>query len=130
MTDRRGEHIFCELPDSTICSLPAWVFSPDCAGFSEGPPLICAAALIELRDLLNAWHSSTDCVNPSGEETPREVMRDSTCQATGLTAKPTAGRCPEDGHTGLQTAGAFSRARGASNRGGPSKQATRRRRQR
>ena len=129
MTDRHGEHVFCELPDGTICSLPAWVFSPDCASFSVGPPLICTAALIELRNVLNAWHSSADCVKPSMEETPREVVRDSTCEAAGLTDEPTARRCQEGGHTGCQTAGAVARARGTSSRGGPVKQlATRRRR--
>lgn len=130
MRDHHGEHIFCELPDSTICSLPAWVFSPDCASFSVGPPLICTAALLELRNLLNAWHSSTDCVKPSMEETPREVVRDSTCEAAGLTAEPTTRRCPEDGHTGFQTAGAVARARGTSGRGSPGKQPAGRRRRR
>jgi hypothetical protein len=128
MRDSRGEHIFCELPDSTICSLPEWVFSPECATFSVGPPLICTAALLELRDLLTAWHLSTDCVKPSGEETPPEVVRDSTFQAAGFTAEPTTRRCAEDDHTGLPTTGAVSRARGASNRGSPGKQPTRRRR--
>jgi len=130
MRDRHGEHIFCELPDSTICSLPAWVFSSDCASFSVGPPLICTAALLELRNLLNAWHSPTVCVKPSMEETPREVVRDSICEAAGLTAEPTARRCPEDGHTGLQTAGAVARARGTFSRGGAGKQPAGRRRRR
>ena len=95
MKNRHGEHIFCELPNSTICSLPAWVFSPDCASFSVGPPLICEAALIELRDVLSAWHSSTDCDKPSMEETHREVLCDSTCEAAGPTVEPTARRCPK-----------------------------------
>jgi len=130
MKDRHGEHIFCELPDRTICSLPSWMFSPDCASFSVGSPVICTAALLELRDVLNAWHLSTDCVKPSMEETPREVVRDATFEAAGPTAEPTARRYPEDGHTGFRTAGAVARARGTSNRGGPGKQSTGRRRQR
>ena len=130
MRNRHGEHIFCELRDRTICSLPAWMFSPNCASFSVGTPLICAAALLELRDVLNAWHSSTDRVKSSMEETPREVVCDATFEAAGLTAEPTARRYPEDGHTRVQTAGAVARARGTSNRGGPGKQPTGRRRRR
>jgi hypothetical protein len=72
MKDRHGEHVFCELPNSTICSLPAWVFSPDCASFLIGTPQICAEALIELRDVLSAWQAPTDCYKPPLEETPRE----------------------------------------------------------
>jgi hypothetical protein len=46
MKNRRGEHIFCELPDGTACSLPMWMFSPDCTRFSLGRPVISVAALL------------------------------------------------------------------------------------
>ena len=121
MKNRHGEHMFCELPNGTICSLPAWVFSPDCASFSVGPPLACAAALVELRDLLSAWQSSTDCGKPSMEESPREVGCDSPSEAAGLTVEPVAHRCPEDSYPGRQTAGVGSGARGTPDRGGPGK---------
>jgi len=54
MKNRRGEHIFCELPDGTVCSLPMWMFSPDCTRFSLGRPVISVVALPELRDVLTA----------------------------------------------------------------------------
>ncbi len=130
MRDRHGEHVFCELPDSTICSVPAWVFSPDCASFSVGAALICTSALLELRHLLNAWRASTDCVKPSMEETPREVVRDSTCEAAGPAAEPTTGRRPEDGHAGFQTTGAVARPDGTSGSGSPGKPPEARRRRR
>ena len=52
--DRHGEHIFCELLDGTICSLPTWMFRPDCMHFPIGSPLISVEALAALRDLIAA----------------------------------------------------------------------------
>jgi hypothetical protein len=54
MKDRHGEHIFCELPDGTICSLPTWMFRSDCLHFPLGSPLISVEALAALRDLIGA----------------------------------------------------------------------------
>ena len=45
--DRHGEHIFCQLPNSTIRSLPAWMLSAERTQYSLGPPQIG----MELRDL-------------------------------------------------------------------------------
>lgn len=122
MKDRHGEHVFCELPDSTICSIPAWMLSPDCTGFSLGPPLICAVALQELHDVIRAWQASFDCDKASLEESPREVMRDSTCEIAQLTAEPAARRCPQDGRTGRQTKGTGACARETLDQCGPGKQ--------
>jgi len=54
MKDRHGEHIFCELPDGTICSLPAWMFQADCLHFSLGRPMVSVTAMAALRDLIGA----------------------------------------------------------------------------
>ncbi len=58
---RRGEYVFCQLPDGTISSLPAWMFSPECAQLSLGSPLIAVEALLQLRDLLNALQVPSGC---------------------------------------------------------------------
>jgi hypothetical protein len=53
-----GEYIFCELPDGTIGGFPSWVAdatkTPD---VTIGTPLASAAALVELRTLLDRLHS-------------------------------------------------------------------------
>ena len=54
MKDRHGERIFCELPDGTICSLPAWMFQLDCLHFSLRRPMVSVAAMAVLRDLIGA----------------------------------------------------------------------------
>jgi hypothetical protein len=59
--DRHGEHLFCELPDRTVCYLPRWMFSPECAQFSLGKPAIGLEALNELRDLLNSLQKLSSC---------------------------------------------------------------------
>jgi len=111
MKDRHGAHIFCELPDGTTCSLPAWMLSPDCTVVSLGPPLIGVVALQELHYVLRAWRASFDCDKASLEESPREVVRDSTCETTEFTVEPTARRCPQDGCIGRQTKGTGAGAR-------------------
>ena len=66
MTDCRGEHIFVELGDGTICSLPVWMFSPDCTvKCSLGPPLIAIEALKSLQDLLSVRQLKGSCDTPS-----------------------------------------------------------------
>jgi len=59
MKDCHGEHVFCQLPDQTICSLPAWMFNPQCVELSLGSPLIAVEALAELRDLLTTLQVSS-----------------------------------------------------------------------
>ena len=54
MKDCHGEHVFCQLPDQTVCSLPTWMFNPYCVELSLGSPQIAVEVLAELRDLLTA----------------------------------------------------------------------------
>jgi hypothetical protein len=69
---RRGEYIFYQLPDGTICSLPAWMFSPaECAQFSLGSPLIAAEALVQLRDVLDALQVPSGCDKASLKPFPK-----------------------------------------------------------
>jgi hypothetical protein len=68
---RRGEYIFCELPDHTICSWPAWMFSPEYARLSLGSPLIAVEALLELRDLLDALQVPSGCDKASLQPSPK-----------------------------------------------------------
>jgi hypothetical protein len=56
-----GEYLFCELPDRTSRSLPAWMFSSESTAFSVGPPAIAIEALSELRDLLSSLLKSSPC---------------------------------------------------------------------
>jgi hypothetical protein len=54
------EYIFCELPDGTIGGFPAWI--ADAAKASDitvGTPVTSAAALVELRTLLDRLHSDS-----------------------------------------------------------------------
>jgi len=55
-----GEYIFCELPDGTIGGFPSWITDPATnANVSVGAPLTSAAALAELRTLLDSLHSNS-----------------------------------------------------------------------
>ena len=71
MRDAQGEHIFCQLRDETICCLPAWMFSPECTKFTFGAPMVSAAALTELRDLLATLRAAAPC-DKSSQEVPKE----------------------------------------------------------
>lgn len=66
----RGEYIYCELPDGTIAGFPSWITdatkSPD---FTVGAPLTSAAALAELRKLLDSLHSNSQRGEVRGEGT-------------------------------------------------------------
>jgi hypothetical protein len=56
----KGEYIFCELADGTIGGFPSWVADPaESLNITVGTPLTSAAALAELRTLLDSVHSST-----------------------------------------------------------------------
>jgi hypothetical protein len=72
MKNRCGEHIFCELPDGTICSLPMWMFSPDCTRLSLGRPVISVGALLELRDVLATLRQASICGKSSLERVSKE----------------------------------------------------------
>jgi hypothetical protein len=46
--------LFCELPDGTTGTLPAWMTDAAvCAALTVGPPVVSIAALQELRELLD-----------------------------------------------------------------------------
>ena len=50
-----GELLFCELPDGTRGTLPAWMTNAAaCAALTVGPPVVAITALQELRVLLDA----------------------------------------------------------------------------
>src|SRR3954471_10637815 len=61
MKDRHGEHIFCELPDGTVCSLPSWMFAPECAQLALGPPVVSVEALATLRDFIGILQARSQC---------------------------------------------------------------------
>ena len=65
MRDCHGEHLFVELADGTICSLPEWRFRPECPGFLVGAPLIAVEALVALRDLIASLHTAAECAKGS-----------------------------------------------------------------
>ena len=69
----KGEYIFCELPDGTIGGFPSWIADPTkCPNFTIGPALTSAAALAELRKLLDSLHSNAQRGNASLKEMRRE----------------------------------------------------------
>jgi hypothetical protein len=51
--ERRGEILFCELPDETVIAVPAWMTHSEAAHLALGPPQPSTDALIELRALLD-----------------------------------------------------------------------------
>lgn len=103
MKNRYGEQLFCELADRTICALPAWMFDPECAKFSIGSPLVCADAMRELRDVLSTWQAAHDWDKASQEQSPREVVRESTGEAVAPAVTPAARRCPQGTDTRRKT---------------------------
>src|SRR5437764_14831335 len=56
-----GEYLFCELPDRTSRSLPAWMFSSERNAFSVGPPAMAIAELSALCELLSRLQRSRTC---------------------------------------------------------------------
>ena len=81
MKNRNGEQIFCELPNSTTCALPTWMFSADCARFTLGRPLIGIEALRELRDVLTSWQTTSSCDKASLRQSPLEVVHETASEA-------------------------------------------------
>lgn len=72
-----GEYIFCELPDGTIGGFPSWIADPaKGANVSVGVPVTSAAALAELRTLLDSLHSNSQRGNASLKEMQREGTND------------------------------------------------------
>ncbi len=64
-----GELLFCELPDGTRGTLPAWMTdAAACAGLTLGPPVVAITALQELRVLLDAVVAGAS--DPTGASMP------------------------------------------------------------
>jgi hypothetical protein len=64
-----GELLFCELPDGTRGTLPAWMTNAAaCAVLTVGPPVVSIIALQELRVLLDAVVAGTP--DPTGASMP------------------------------------------------------------
>jgi hypothetical protein len=69
----KGEYIFCELPDGTIGGFPSWIADPTKSpNFIVGPAMTSAAALAELRKLLDSLHSNSQRGTASLKEMRRE----------------------------------------------------------
>lgn len=127
--DRRGhgEYLFCELPDRTSRSLPAWMFSSECTTFSVGPPAIAIEALSELRDLLNSLQKSDSCdtaptTSPLSQEAKREI-------APEVRSSPTESNAARS-HPGGTSSGPAERTRPRSGRAARKRRRSRRARRR
>ena len=99
MKDRHGEHIFCELPDGTICSLPTWMFRADCMHFPIGSPLISVEALVALRDLIGALQAPASGLMDTLDQPPKEGVDEATSDTHEHAVQPAAAR-----RTGRNTA--------------------------
>ena len=130
MKDRHGEHVFCELPDGTICSLPTWMFSPDCTRLSLGRPVISVGALVELRDLLNTLQHSAGCGKPSLKSLPKEGKNEAISEANGAAVKPATDRRSGSNGARRQTKRAGGSTHGTVDKRRSRKQQTARRRRR
>jgi hypothetical protein len=65
------------LPDGTIGGFPSWIADPTKSpNFTVGPALTSAAALAELRKLLDGLHSNSQRGNASLKEMRRESTND------------------------------------------------------
>jgi hypothetical protein len=85
----KGEYIFCQLPDGTIGGFPSWIADPKKSpDFTLGPALTSAAALAELRKLLDSLHSNSRRGNASLKEMPREGMNDTRKDTREKTDEP------------------------------------------
>lgn len=130
MKDHRGEHIFVELSDGTMCSLPSWMFSSDCTiRCSLGAPLIAVEALCELRDLLSSLHPTNGCGKASLKPFKEEVS-EATKSDRKSTTEPATSNQPGSGSPRRQASRIDACSRGTSDRriqGKPSPSKTRRR---
>ena len=79
----KGEYIFCELPDGTIGGFQSWIADLRRAHFTVGR-VTSAAALAELRKLLDSLHSNSQRGNASLKE-----MRPEDTNATEKTPETT-----------------------------------------
>ena len=73
----KGEYLFCELPDGTIGGFPSWIADPTKSpNFTVGSAMTSAAALAELRKLLDSLHSNSQRGTASLKEMRRENTND------------------------------------------------------
>jgi hypothetical protein len=93
----QGEQVFCELPDYTLGSLPSWMLSPECTQFTLGTPLIAVEALYDLRDVLGAWRTASDCDKASRKQFAEEVVHEARVEAIQPAAESVATQPPEGG---------------------------------
>lgn len=121
MKDRHGEHIFCELPDGTICSLPTWMFRPDCLHFPLGSPLISVEALAALRDLIGALRMPASCAMASLNQPPKEGVDEATSDTTEHAVQPAAARRASSSIASQQAEGTRPRSRGVAAKRGSRK---------
>lgn len=108
MTDRRGEHLFVELKDGTICSLPLWMFNPDTKADSIGQPWIAVEALSALRELFGSLQSSGDCGKASLNP-PKEEESEATVKSSGSSTELATTQQPSPAYHGGQTEGTGQR---------------------
>jgi hypothetical protein len=85
----RGEYLYCELPDGTIGAFPAWMADvTSSADFTVGTPLASAAALADLRALLDRLHSGPKHAKASGKQVLQEGTNDSQGNTRDETDEP------------------------------------------
>jgi len=112
MKDHHGEHIFCELPDGTICSLPAWMFRPDCLHFSLGRPMVSVAAMAALRDLIGVLQTSASGAIATLSQSPKEGVDEATTDTNKHAVQPAVARRARGGTARQQAEGTRPRSRG------------------
>jgi hypothetical protein len=84
-----GAYIFCELRDGTIGGFPSWIADATKASdFTVGRPLASAAALAELRALLDRLHSNLKRDKASLESKPQERANDTKGNTIDDAAEP------------------------------------------
>jgi hypothetical protein len=112
MRDCHGEHLFVELADGTISSLPEWMFRPECPGFLVGAPLIAVEALVALRDLIASLHTAAECAKASLNQPPKEEVSEAISQRSEPTTKSSASQRSGSGPTQRQATGTNLGGRG------------------
>jgi|SRR5579875_1464823 len=109
MQDRHGEHRICERPDQTLCSVPCWMFNPECAAFSLEQPVIAAEALSELRDLLTHLQKFSSCDKASVSSPLQEEKHEIPSEVCQPATESSLGRSRADGTSSERTAGTVRR---------------------
>jgi len=112
MRDCHGEHLFVELVDGTVCSLPAWMFDRECASFSVGAPVIAVEALMALRDLLASLQAAADCDKPSLNKPSKEEVSEALSPRNKTSTQLAASQRSDGGPSQRQATGTHLGARG------------------